>query len=174
MYPVQVASRFSQRSGATACALGAGIWLLLLVASPYIVSRGPGNALLSGAARLTYLAGGIVCHQRPDRSFHAWGIQLPVCGRCFGLYAAALGGALWAAGRAAGKRGPAGQGTVNWARWLVVAAVPTVLSFGLEATGVWVQSPVTRAVAAAPLGFAVAWFIALHAAEVLRSFPGRV
>src|SRR5438067_12965322 len=36
-----------------------------------------------------YLIGSIVCHQRPERSFHLWSAQLPVCARCTGIYAGA-------------------------------------------------------------------------------------
>jgi len=43
-----------------------------------------------------YAAGGVVCHQLPDRSFLLWGHQLPVCARCTGIYAAIPGaGHLW-------------------------------------------------------------------------------
>jgi hypothetical protein len=35
---------------------------------------------------VVYSAAGLVCHQRPDRSFFTHGVQWPVCGRCAGLY----------------------------------------------------------------------------------------
>ena len=38
-------------------------------------------------ARCVYQLGSLICHQRPERSFHLAGVQMPVCARCFGLYA---------------------------------------------------------------------------------------
>jgi hypothetical protein len=40
------------------------------------------------------LAFAAVCHQAPERCFHWFGMTLPVCARCFGLYAGALAGAI--------------------------------------------------------------------------------
>ncbi len=40
---------------------------------------------------LIFAAGGLICHQRPERSFFLDGQQFPVCARCTGLY---LSGAL--------------------------------------------------------------------------------
>ena len=68
-----------------------------------------GGALLDGPVALSrgrlpvltlavYQAGSLVCHQRPERSFHLAGVQLPVCARCFGLY---LSGAVGLACRVA-------------------------------------------------------------------------
>ena len=36
-----------------------------------------------------YAIGSLICHQLPERSFHLWGAQLPVCARCTGIYAGA-------------------------------------------------------------------------------------
>ena len=36
-----------------------------------------------------YLVGGLLCHQRPERSFFLWGSQMPVCARCTGIYVGA-------------------------------------------------------------------------------------
>ena len=40
-------------------------------------------------ATVVYLAGGRICHQLPERSFHTHGVAWPVCARCSGLYLAA-------------------------------------------------------------------------------------
>src|SRR4051794_4963923 len=51
--------------------------------------RGDAAYLLSAAV---YFSAGLLCHQRPERSFYLWGTQFPVCARCAGIYAgAALG-----------------------------------------------------------------------------------
>ena len=41
-----------------------------------------------------YAVGWLICHQRPERSFHLAGAQLPVCARCLGLYAGGAAGAI--------------------------------------------------------------------------------
>ncbi|MEO7133716.1 MAG: DUF2085 domain-containing protein, partial [Vicinamibacterales bacterium] len=35
---------------------------------------------------MIFLAGSVICHQLPERSFFWAGQQLPVCARCTGLY----------------------------------------------------------------------------------------
>ncbi len=54
-----------------------------------------------------------------------------------------------------------------------LAALPTLLSVGLEAAGGWVQTPRVRCLAALSLGFAVAWFVAAHAAEAVGGWRNR-
>ncbi len=167
----RTAAAFKSRVPAVAFALAASTWLILILVSPYLVSH---NAASSGRFRmagLVYLAGHLVCHQRPDRSFHAWGVQFPVCGRCLGLYAGAAVGSLFAAWRPRRHARGKDEGAASLRTWrmrLTMAVVPTVASLGLEMTRVWAQSPAVRGVAALPLGFAVGWFVAAHADEVVR------
>jgi hypothetical protein len=166
----------SPRIAAVGVAALAALWLCLLVGSPYLVSHAaPGSALFDTGG-LVYLAGRVVCHQRADRSFHAWGVQLAVCGRCFGLYAGALIGSVLGAWRSGGKRRDWHRATVtalghdgapDWALGLAVSALPTAASLALEIGRVWAQSPVVRCIAAIPFGFTVGWFVAVHASQVL-------
>ncbi len=167
-----------------AVAAAACTWLLLLLVSPYLVSHLLPSDLLFRLAGGVYLVGRLVCHQSAERSFHSWGVQLPVCGRCFGLYAAAATGSTAAAlaivaNRVRGVRPidaradcPRHAATLGlggergWRLRLVGSAIPTVLSVGLELVGVWRQSPAIRAVAALPLGLVVGWFVTAHAFEV--------
>ena len=37
---------------------------------------------------------GITCHQAPEKSFYFMNNQIPVCGRCFGIYAGLVAGLL--------------------------------------------------------------------------------
>ncbi len=79
----------------TAVTLG---WLLLVLLTPVALARDIGGRTAAVAAAGTYLIGGVVCHQRPERSFHLHGVQMPVCARCAGLYLGAGLGVLAAAG----------------------------------------------------------------------------
>jgi hypothetical protein len=134
-------------------ALLASAWLLLLVAAP---------SLAAPVAGVLYAAGSLICHQLPERSFHLQGIQLPVCARCLGIYGgAAVGSAAGAA--AVGRRvlawwrQPATR-SLNWIA-TAVAASPTLATFVLEWGFGWPISNAVRAIAALPLGFAVAFVV---------------
>lgn len=69
------------------------LWTASLVGVAYAASRADGAPFLGALSAAGYAAGSFICHQRPERSFHLWGAQLPVCARCTGIYlgAAAAG-----------------------------------------------------------------------------------
>jgi len=160
---------FSPRLITAGFAVATILWLVLLVGSPYLVSHATPGSVPFTAGGLVYMAGSVVCHQRADRSFHAWGVQLPVCGRCVGLYAGAALGSMLAAffvTRTNGARAPRGSGQPDWLLRFTLAGLPTAASVGLELLGFWPQSPAIRCLAALPLGFAVAWFVGVHAADL--------
>jgi uncharacterized membrane protein len=123
------------------------VWAASVCAGPRADDR-VGNARLAAAA--VYTVASRLCHQRADRSFAVGACPLPVCGRCAGLYAAAPIGL----GIAALRRGRV-QARVRG--WLAVSAVPTAVTLALEWTGALPVGSWTRAVAAMPLGLAVAW-----------------
>ena len=123
---------------------GALIWLTLIVASPLAISRG----LVEGLTFAVYHAGSIVCHQRPERSFHLAGVQLPVCARCVGLY---LSGAM---GLLAASRTRRAMSTPTVRLLLATAALPIALSVGLELAGLIHTTNVQRMLTGLPLGFA--------------------
>ena len=129
---------------------GVLLWNGALAAAPYALSRDAAGGALVGATAV-YLAGSFICHQRADRSFHPWGVKLPVCGRCAGLYAGALLGLL---GALSGVRVGATRAL------LAAAAVPTGATLALEVLGVFDPGNPGRAAAAVPLGAAVCWFVA--------------
>jgi uncharacterized membrane protein len=136
---------------AVALCAGVVLWTAALFAAPLELSSG--NRVLSAAALAMYSAGAVVCHQRPERSFHIGATQLPVCARCTGLYVAAAAGAplaLLLAGSMSGAR----------ARTLAaLAAAPTVVTWTIEMAGWAHPSNMVRAVAALPLGFVAAWLV---------------
>jgi len=139
----------------------ASAWLLLITTAPIVWIP------LGG---LLYAAGSLICHQLSDRSFHLQGSQLPVCARCFGLYA---GGALGSiAGAAAFVRRALGRLRIpamhlNWIA-TVAAAMPTLVTFSIEWGLGWPVSNTVRAVAALPLGAVVA-FVVVSALPTLHS-----
>jgi len=55
---------------------------------------------------VTYRAGAVICHQQDARSLHVGRVRMPVCARCFGLYAGAGAGALVAAAWVLAARRP--------------------------------------------------------------------
>ena len=107
----------------------------------------------SSVAAAIYLAAGLVCHQRDDRSFHTHGVKWPVCARCSGLYLAAPLGALAALAGGYGLRRRRDL-TV-----LAFAALPTVATFVIEHGGLASITSTVRFIAALPLGAAVAWVV---------------
>jgi len=119
------------------------------------------------AAAVVYSAGALVCHQLPERSFALAGRQLPVCARCSGLYIGiAIGLAGWFAVRRWTQAGSAGPR--HMLNVLVLAAVPTAVSWVTGVLGIWDGTNVIRAVLALPLGLAAGAAAAAVAAKDLR------
>jgi uncharacterized membrane protein len=132
--------------GATV-ALAAVVWVVALAAAPL---------LPAAVATVLYAAGAILCHQIPERSFYVDAFQLPVCARCFGLYAGGAAGSVAAAALAVGRRlrtpRPPYAATV-------VAALPTLVTLIVEWGFGWPVSNAVRALAALPLAAIVAFVV---------------
>ena len=79
---------------------------------------------------------------------------MPVCGRCFGLYAAGALGAL--AALLVGRRSP--EPLVKVAV-LGIAALPIGLSVGLEMLGIVESTNAIRFASALPLGVVAGWLM---------------
>jgi uncharacterized membrane protein len=95
-----------------------------------------------------------VCHQLPERSFHLWTRQLPVCARCTGIYVGAAIGSLVAL--AAPMRGLA----TRVERAIPVAAcAPTAATLVFEWTTGVTPSNAVRAAAGVALGAPIAWLV---------------
>lgn len=130
----------------TAAAL---LWVAVIVAAPYAIASA--NPPLVAAATVVYEGAGLICHQRPERSFHIAGVQLPVCGRCLGLYLSGAIGAL-AAWFGAVTAAPRATRLI-----LIGAAVPTAVTVSLEFLELIHPTNLVRAASALPLGTATAW-----------------
>lgn len=135
-------------------------WILPLLALLALAVNGAiaaaATTRVPAVSAAIYAGSALVCHQRPERSFHVDGVQLPVCARCLGLYA---GGALGILGLAltASSRGSrarlAGPSHLHAIRTLLlVVAAPTALTVATAWTGLWDPGNLTRALLAVPLG----------------------
>ena len=135
-------------------------WCAALLLATIAAARQEKEILAYLASTGVYFAGSLVCHQRPERSFHLWGAQFPVCARCAGIYFGAATAVLL---RAVGARARLVQ------RWsddpvparalLAVALAPSVATLLYEwTTGVMPSHPI-RAAAGALLGAPVAWLL---------------
>lgn len=128
-------------------------WTVTLLAAPTWASRS--GVAGPTASALVYAAGSLVCHQRPERSFHRGAAQLPVCARCLGLYAGAsigvLGWALVSARRRRlSSRWPAPFKSLRTG--LVIAALPTIVTVAAAWLGLWDPANDVRFASAFPLG----------------------
>lgn len=113
---------------------------------------------------VVYVAGSRICHQKPERSFTAAGVQWPVCGRCSGLYLAAPIGAIAASIVLRRRRSPGALRLL-----LAAAAVPTAITLGLEWSSLAEVTNTARFISAWPLGAAAAWAVVIAAADRSRA-----
>ena len=127
------------------------LWVAAILFAPLAIASRQGGLSLGAAA--IYAAGARVCHQRPERSFWIQGRPMPVCARCAGLYVGAAFAGPVALFLAAGLSSRRARLTV------ALAALPTVISWGLEYAGSAHPPNAVRAILGLPLGFAVAWLV---------------
>jgi len=134
-------------------------WAALIVLAP-MLTHNSGRVLALGV----YLAGSLVCHQRPERSFHLFGVQMPVCARCAGIYIGAAAAALVTVILVGGPalvppKRRSGEG--GRPRWIVAAAaaVPAVLTLVYEWASGDMPSNGIRAASGVPMGAVVSWMI---------------
>ena len=144
------------------------VWAALIILAPALTRGGLAPALTRRAGDVialgVYLAGSLVCHQRPERSFHLFGVQMPVCARCTGIY---LGAALAAIVTVILVRTPAlvtpkrRSREGGWPRWAAaaVSAAPAVLTLVYEWTSGDMPSNGIRAASGVPMGAVASWMI---------------
>ncbi|MDP6582130.1 MAG: DUF2085 domain-containing protein [Vicinamibacterales bacterium] len=139
-------------------------WLVTLVMVPFVLAQETQARAVTVASAGTYLVGSLICHQRSDRSFRPWGVQMPVCARCVGLYLGAAVGVVLAGARKT-KSLKGGEAARMWRPALramvLAAAVPTGVTWLGEVVGWLSVTGGVRAVAAVPLGVAVTWVASL-------------
>jgi uncharacterized membrane protein len=126
-------------------------WALLLPLAPFVAARPLAMPLGGVFVYAVYVAGSAICHQLPERSFHLWSQQMPVCARCTGIYVGAAVAAI--AARPHRRRSITAR---RWRAILAAAAAPAVLSLLYEWTTGRMPSHWTRAATGVPLGAVVA------------------
>ncbi len=133
-------------------------WASAIIAAPLSVSRGDRDVRWY-AAGLVYTVGAVVCHQRPERSFHSASVQWPVCARCTGLYlSGAMGLVMWPfvrRTRVAVRRTARSELSPRSRRLRAVAlalAAPTLATLLTGAIGLYDPPNAWRAALALPLG----------------------
>jgi uncharacterized membrane protein len=145
--------------------VAAAAWTLAILTAPALAAGHTPTRLRASA--FVYVVGGVVCHQRADRSFHLAGGQLPVCARCTGLYLSGAGGLLmgllWL--RRPGRVGAdESRGDVaafaRWRRLLILSVLPMAASLVVEWAGLGEVSNAWRAVTSLPAGWAVGLLLA--------------
>ncbi len=158
------------------------VWVTAVIVAPSIGSSASDTSLTSAtassraaviSAALIYAAGAIVCHQRPERSFHRDGKQLPVCARCLGLYGGGLIGVIgWAGlgglGRSVSARARRVLQSSRLRLWLVFMALPTLLTMATAWLGWWDAPNVPRTLLALPFGAAIGALVCAVVAGDLR------
>jgi Predicted membrane protein (DUF2085) len=137
-------------------------WSVGILLATVVASRPASQVSSAGYAfaLAIYAAGSLICHQRPGRSFHLLGAQMPVCARCAGIYAGAAVAASvwWLRTLEASHRlprpypGPA-------IRVLLVSALPAAGTLLYEWTTGHTPGNWMRLTSGAPLGATAAWVL---------------
>jgi uncharacterized membrane protein len=141
-------------------------WMGLQAAAAVLAGNASISVSTYTVAAGVYFAGALICHQRPDRSFHLGIAQWPVCARCAGLYAGATLGAWFAAAlpfRSLERRAVAHPRLV-----LLTALVPSAITLFYEWTTGVVPPNWVRAASGVLLGAVGAWIV-LAASAPTRS-----
>jgi len=143
-------------------AFSAGVlaWASAIPLAALLLASPPATRVPRVMASAIYVAGAVVCHQKPERSFSLAGQPLPVCARCTGIYIGAAVAVIALAGLAGADRSAAFRSDVSRARRIgLVALAPTLVTLAWEWTiGTPPSNPI-RAAAGMPIGAAIAWVV---------------
>jgi uncharacterized membrane protein len=121
----------------------------LVVVAPLALAHGHDSS-----AFVLYEMFGRVCHQIPERAFYLEGHPFAVCARCTGIYFGFAAGILVYPLMRSLKRSDAPA-----RKWLLMAAVPTLLDFALGFSGIWENTHWSRSWTGALLGLVVAFYV---------------
>jgi uncharacterized membrane protein len=139
-------------------------WAATIPLAALLAARAHASVPATALVAAVYVMGSVICHQLPDRSFHLWGAQLPVCARCAGIYAgAAIAVGVLSVGHRfssalRGVRGATGDAALA-RRVFILAALPAAATLAYEWITAHVPGNPIRAVSGLPIGVAVAWLV---------------
>jgi len=146
----------------TACssATAIGVWVFttafaltivgLIVIAPFAQAHGHPEF-----ASTIYQVFSFVCHQIPERSFHLGGYQYAVCSRCTGLYSGfAVATLVYPLARSLKSADAPPR------LWLILAAVPLAIDFGLGYFSIWQNTHLTRFATGSLLGAVAVFYVA--------------
>jgi uncharacterized membrane protein len=140
------------------------VWAAMLPLVPFLASRAHASAFATALVVVVYSIGALICHQLPERSYHLWTAQMPVCARCAGIYFGAALAAVVSAYAAPLKpclsRHPFRDAGIARTA-LVAAVVPSAITLLAEWMSGQTPSNLIRAAAGVPIGAAVAWLVVL-------------
>ncbi len=139
------------------------LWLALIAGTP--LARANGLELFSLPL---YQAFSYVCHQAPERSFFVSGHPLAVCARCTGLYFGFAAAVVFYPLVTSLRRTQTPD-----RKWLLIAATPLAIDFGLGLFGIWENTHSSRFLTAALLGIVSVFYILPGLVEVLRRSQSR-
>ena len=143
-----------------AIAVGATSFLVFLAVLPPFVPAGARDVLMQVFSKF--------CHQIPARSPRVDGVQLAVCHRCLGIYAALpLATLLFLALQ------PWQETLWRTARWIIpLSLLPLGIDWLLDVSGWWTNTPLSRLLTGAIFGVASGFYLTRAIVELLsnRSF----
>lgn len=145
-------------------------WSLALTLTTLVVVLATVPPFVGPELRAALMQGfSTVCHQLPARSPSVDGVPLAVCHRCYGLYwglpLAVLGFLLVAPRRSARL-----QQRAPWV--LALALVPLTFDWLLGVTGLWENTPWSRAVTGALFGVVAGFYLARGFSRLFVTTPG--
>lgn len=139
------------------------VWIGLIVLAPVAKANN-----FTGLASPIYAFFGFLCHQIPERSFHAGEFPFAVCSRCFGFYFGFLIGlVIYPLFRSVENVEPFPR------FWLFLAMIPMGVDWSLGFFEIWENTHASRSITGAILGFACAFFTVPALAEISRFFADK-
>lgn len=140
------------------------LWAGVLPMAPLGVRSTTASQAAGALSGLVYLAGAVVCHQRPERSFAWAGQPWPVCARCAGLYLGAAAAVLLflTVGHPRARvsttvRAASGRASARFSVGL--ALMPAALTLLWEWTTGLTPPNLMRAATGVAIGATVAWVV---------------
>lgn len=144
--------------------LGALIWIGLILCEPWL-SEGTPTMKIWGMGITLFFSP--TCHQHAGRCYTLASNALPVCARCFGLYAGFLLGTIVSGFMGTRAASPPSR------RWLLALALPMIFEFAMEKTGLMDGTRHMRAITGGLAGFIVPFYVLPALNELFKRYKTR-